>query len=156
MNINVQEVAPGKYARVPAEPQLEFDFQTTTERDGKIALSAGKVPLHMIPLRALKGVARVLGYGSKKYAPGNFLVASLSDGAGGRYHGADLRHLSQCQNLNGTFDNASLAAIDEESGLPHIDHMICGLVMLRAIMIKDGVLPEDPGVGNEPAPPVTK
>ena len=124
---------------------------STPVKDGKIAQAAKKAPLDMVPLRSLKGAARVLRYGTKKYrTQGNFLSATLGDGAGGRYHGAALRHLSECQEPSGVFSVESLAAIDDESGLPHIDHMICGLLMLRAILVKDGALPEDPGEGNEP------
>lgn len=39
----------------------------------------------------------------------------------------------------------SCVALDAESGLPHIDHAIAGLVMLRARMCKAGALPADPG-----------
>lgn len=124
--------------------------------DQKIKAAAGKPPLAMIPLRALKGVARVFGYGAKKYAPGNFLTAQLEDGAGERYPSALLRHLSDIQEPNGLFTTESLSALDPESALPHIDHAICGLIMLRAILTKEGALPEDPGVGNDPPNAVPK
>jgi Domain of unknown function (DUF5664) len=118
--------------------------------DLKIKTAAGKAPLHMVPLRVLKGASRVFNYGAKKYAVGNFLKAAMEDGAGGRYIGAELRHMADCQGLDGQFTPESLANLDPESGLPHIDHMLCGLIMLRAIMVKDGVIAEDPGEGLEP------
>lgn len=118
--------------------------------DQKIKSALGKARLGLIPLRLLCGVARVFAYGAKRYAPGNFHNATLDDGAGERYVSGAMRHLSAMQCDNGLHTPESLAALDEESGLPHIDHAICGLVMLRSIMVKCGALPADPGEGLEP------
>lgn len=118
--------------------------------DQKIKTSAKKPPLGMIPARALIGPSRVYGYGGRKYAPGNYYNAELADGAGSRYVSAALRHLGEMQLPNGLHTDESLAALDDESGLPHIDHAICGLLMLRAIMTKCGALEADPGEGNDP------
>lgn len=118
--------------------------------DYKIKTAASKPPLALVPQRALIGPSRVFGYGGKVYAPGNFLNASLSDGAGQRYVSAALRHLSEMQESNGLHTPESLAAVDLESGLPHIDHVICGMIMLRSIMVKDGALTVDPGIGKDP------
>jgi hypothetical protein len=123
--------------------------------DQKIKTAAKKPRLGLIPRKALIGVARVFGYGAEKYAPGNFLTATLDDGAGERYSSGLERHLSEMQGMNGLYTPGSLASIDEESGLPHIDHAICGLLMLRAIATKDGALPVDPGEGAEPPKAVT-
>lgn len=120
--------------------------------DQKIKAAAGKPPMALIPARALIGAARVFAYGAKRYAPGNFLVATLSDGAGSRYISAAMRHLSEMQLPNGLHTAESLATRDEESGLPHIDHVLCGLMMLRSILTKDGALAADPGVGKDPIP----
>jgi hypothetical protein len=118
--------------------------------DQKITAAANKAPLGLIPQVALVGAARVFGYGARKYAPGNFYNASLADGAGQRYVSAALRHLATMQDPNGLHTPESLATLDPESGLPHIDHVLCGLMMLRLIMMKDGALPMDPGVGLAP------
>lgn len=118
--------------------------------DKKIKTAAGKAPLGLVPAQALVGAARVFEYGARKYAPGNYYSASLSDGAGRRYVSAALRHLAEMQLPNGLHTADSLAAIDPESGLPHLDHVLCGLMMLRSILVKDGVLPADPGPGREP------
>lgn len=117
--------------------------------DQKIKAAGSKVPLNLLPLRVLKGVARVFGYGAKKYAKGNWYTAS-DDEFADRYVGGALRHLSDAQRPDGTFDFESLAALDKESGLPEIDHLLCGLIMLRGLATKRGILPEDPGVGNDP------
>lgn len=121
-----------------------------TTGDLKVSKAAAKAPLGMIPLRALTGTARVFQYGGKKYAPGNFLLASKDDGALDRYASALLRHLEGMQDPNGLFTAATVAEVDEESGLPHIDHAICSLIMLRSIAMKDGLLKVDPGQGKEP------
>lgn len=114
--------------------------------DLKINQAAKKADLGLIPLKALFGAARVFSYGAKKYAEGNFYEAFLEDGAGRRYISALLRHGAEMQEPNGLHTPSSLAERDEESGLPHIDHAICGLLMLRSIMTKCGALPADPGV----------
>ncbi len=117
--------------------------------DAKIKQASAKVPFFAIAFRALKGVCRVFGYGRKKYSAGGFL-AGTDDEAPDRYLGAALRHLADCQNLDGTYTWASLSKLDDESGLPELDHAICGLIMIRGICVAKGVLPEDPGQGNEP------
>lgn len=113
--------------------------------DQKIKTSAGKPSLNLIPLSALVGVARVFGYGTTKYAPGNYLRA-IDDDIGNRYIGGALRHCASLQRPDGLYDLESLATVDNESGLPEIDHMLCGLIMLRAILVERGVLPVDPGL----------
>ncbi len=118
--------------------------------DGKIAQAAAKPCLGMIPFSALQGVARVFAYGARKYKPGNFLTATLRDGAGERYVSAALRHLLEMQAPNGLHTPESLGAVDSESALPHIDHAICGLIMLRAIMVKCGALDADPAAWIQP------
>lgn len=117
--------------------------------DQKIKSAAGKVPLDLIPLRTLKGAARVFEYGAKKYARGNWYSAT-DDEFTHRYVGGALRHLSDAQNPDGTFDFESMCARDLESGLPEIDHLLCGLMMLRGLLTKRNVLPADPGVGLPP------
>lgn len=123
--------------------------------DQKIKTAQGKAPLGLVPAQALIGPARVYGYGARKYAPGNYYNATLDDGAGQRYVSAALRHLAEMQLPSGLHTPESLATLDPESGLPHLDHVICGLLMLRTIMVKGGALPVDPGVGLDPPAPAT-
>lgn len=118
--------------------------------DLKIKTAAAKAPLQMLPLGAFTGAARVVQYGRKKYAPGNYLRATLEDGCGERYAGAALRHLRAIQEDDGLWTRESLSRLDVESGLPEIDHAICSLMMLRSILIKQNVLAEDPGEGKDP------
>lgn len=118
--------------------------------DQKIARASKKAPLALIPFIWLWGIARVLAYGAKKYAKGNHYAATLEDGAGERYVSAAMRHCGAMQLPDGTFTPESLASLDDESGLPHIDHAMCSLGILRGIMVKCGALPADPGEGKEP------
>lgn len=112
--------------------------------DEKIKAASGKPPLGLIPTEALIGPSRVFAYGAAKYAPGNFYQASIDDGAGERYVSAALRHLGAMQEANGLHSYYSLICGDRESGLPHLDHAIASLLMLRVIMIKAG-MDLDPG-----------
>lgn len=115
--------------------------------DEKIKTAALKVPLDMIPLQALKGAARVIQHGGVKYKPGNFLKAMIADGAISRYAGAWLRHMADMQDLDGQW-LLNFTHLDEESGLPEIDHLLTGIIMARAILIKEGRLPADPGLSK--------
>jgi len=108
---------------------------TTATTDLKIKTAEGKVPLQLLPLWALFGLARVFAYGATKYAPGNWLLAS-DQAAIDRYIGALLRHVSEMQ--------LDVQATDHESRLPHIDHAIASLVMLRGILIQHFDMEEDP------------
>lgn len=102
---------------------------------------AGKAPLAEIPLDHLFGMARAFAYGAKKYERGNYLRCTNEPMH--TYVGAALRHLAEVL-ANGADD------VDGESGLPHIDHAIASLVMLRGILQEQGEIARDPGPGNEP------
>lgn len=112
--------------------------------DSKIATAAAKPRLGLILIAALQGAARVFAHGEKKHGPGNFYTATLEDGAAERYLSAVLRHMADLQLPNGRHSAESVGALDGESGLPHIDHAICGLIMLRAVLTKCGALSADP------------
>lgn len=118
------------------------------EGDLKIGRRGIKAPLHEVPLWALKGAARVFEYGGVKYAPGNWVKAAAEpepEKALEDYMSGLLRHWADIQEAGGNWFE-----LDEESGLPHIDHALCGLIMLRGIAIKAGVMDADPGKGKEP------
>lgn len=117
--------------------------------DAKIKTAAGKCPLDLIPLRSLYGAARVSAYGNKKYTVGNWYEAD-DTAFTHRYSGALLRHVSEMQEPNGVFSVKSVVRLDEESGLPNIDHAIDTLLFLRGLLVKHGLLPADPGPGKEP------
>ncbi len=112
--------------------------------DGKIARACDKAPMYMIPFHWLKGVCRVFAHGAVKYGRENYYQGDNDPDTGDRYVGGILRHLGEMQTPGGAFTMQSMAALDKDSGLPHIDHMICGALMLRARMVKAGALTEDP------------
>jgi Domain of unknown function (DUF5664) len=114
------------------------------EVNKKTGPANAKAPLDLLPLRALIGPSRVIQHGGVKYAPGNYLEGSATE-ALALYQGAELRHQAETQTLGGQFTLDSIIAPDPESGLPHIDHQIAGLIMLRAILTKSGALAADPG-----------
>lgn len=120
--------------------------------DLKVGRRGLKPPLHWIPMWALQGVARVFGYGARKYAPGNWVKAANepnSQEALCDYMSAAQRHWAAIQAADGS-GMAFWDACDIESDLPHIDHLICSLIMLRGIGQLSDVLQSDPGQGNEP------
>lgn len=118
----------------------------SSSEDLKIKQALVKSPLNLIPLCSLYGTGRVFQYGAfVKYAPGNWHLANMEDGAGARYAGAALRHLEEMQSPNGLFTPESLASLDSETQLPHIDHLITTLLILRSVLIKNEVLAKDPG-----------
>lgn len=82
---------------------------------------AGKPATDLLPFDAIEDVARVLEYGRKKYSARNWELGM----AWGRLLGASLRHL---------FAWARGVEIDEESGLPHLAHASCSVLMLAALV----------------------
>lgn len=81
----------------------------------------GKLPLDLLDPLALSGLAAVLQFGARKYAADNW--------RGGisyrRLLAALLRH---------TFAIMRGIDLDEESGLPHIDHVGCCWMFLSNMM----------------------
>lgn len=80
----------------------------------------GKARWDLLPFDALDEVAIVLAYGAKKYAPRNWELGM----AWGRLLAACLRHLAQWAIGNEK---------DAESGLPHLSHAACCVLMLLAL-----------------------
>jgi len=88
----------------------------------------GKTRFDLYPLGAYEGCAKVLTFGSEKYTPNGW--RTVSDPLN-RYYAAMIRH----QNAQKKFtDEGGIGlALDEESGLPHLDHAQCCLVFLREL-----------------------
>ncbi len=77
-----------------------------------------KPMMHLLPMGALFGASQVLTMGAKKYTPNGY--KTVPD-AKNRYTSALLRHLTSIQEGE---------EFDEESGLPHIDHITCCALIL--------------------------
>lgn len=88
----------------------------------------GKLRYDLYPLDAYIGCTEVLTFGANKYTPNGW--RSVPD-AKNRYYAALIRHLNaQLKHIN---DGGKGLALDEESGLPHLDHAQCCLIFLREI-----------------------
>jgi hypothetical protein len=74
--------------------------------------------LSLVPLHLLAGTARVLMWGSRKYAPWNW----AKGGPWSTPMDCLLRHLFKWWFLGEEFD--------KESGLHHLDHAMCNLLFL--------------------------
>ena len=77
-----------------------------------------KVRMDLVPLECVESIAKVLTYGAKKYSDNSW--QDLPD-FWKRYKAALLRHLT-------AVDKGEL--IDEESGLYHIDQVLCNAMFL--------------------------
>lgn len=84
---------------------------------------AAKPRLDLLPFDALDAVGDVLRYGAEKYAPRNWELGM----SWGRLLGAALRHLGAW---------ARGVECDEESGLPHLAHAACCVLMLLALTLR--------------------
>jgi hypothetical protein len=81
--------------------------------------NGGKTEFHLVPLNLLEGTAQVFMYGREKYAEWNWAKGM----AWTIPYDCAQRHLSAW-----FFEREEA---DKESGLHHIDHAICNLLMLR-------------------------
>ena len=97
-----------------------------------------KNPLNKVPLKALQGTALALEFGDSTYeGEGNWIVKPADQTTLTQNFGSIMRHLSDLQNLNGTFTLGSVHNVDVASKLYSIDHLIARLLIVRAIFIKE-------------------
>lgn len=98
---------------------LDKQPETGIKKDSDILK---KPPLAYVPLRALWETGKVMGLGAEKYTPYNW--------AGGirytRLISAAMRHIVQF---------ACGDDLDEETGISHIIHAICSLMMLHEMYL---------------------
>jgi hypothetical protein len=81
----------------------------------------GKPRFDLIPPLAESGVAKVLEFGARKYAPNNW--RNVPD-PNARYIAAALRHINAVKKGE---------HIDPESGLSHLSHAICSLMFVSEL-----------------------
>lgn len=116
-----------------------------------------KAPLDLVPLASLVGCSRVLQHGNarphpgtdRQRAPGDFIELPLD----GKFFASLFRHVMDMQLINGTVTPETLARRDKDSGLPVIDHVITNAIIMRAMLIRDGLLPVDPGAADRDSVP---
>lgn len=89
-------------------------------RDQSIKADAGKPRPTLVPPEAIWAIAEVRGYGSAKYGD----QEAWREVEPERYRDALYRHwLAECANPGG---------LDQESGLPHLWHVLCNAALLVA------------------------
>jgi len=99
----------------------------STEKGSGARYNDGKPKFSLIPLVLLEGVARVWEHGTKKYSAWNWAKGADWDIP----FDSLMRHLSAWQSGEDLDPLVHPVTGAIGSGLPHIDHMICNLLMLK-------------------------
>ena len=107
--------------------QAHMDTATHTA----VKYDAGKLPWHLLPIDAMQGVIRVLGFGATKYAPRNW----ESGLAYSRVYASLMRHITAWWQGE---------RYDPDSGMPHLWHVATNALFLAAYEIR--------GVGQDDRP----
>ena len=81
----------------------------------------GKPPIHLIPTKCITDAAFVFGFGAAKYGENNWRK-DLNNMPYSRHYGSIMRHLLAWH---------SGEDIDPESGLPHLDHALTQMMILK-------------------------
>lgn len=97
----------------------------------------GKLRLDLVPVEAVEGMARVLGMGAAKYGDRNWEHGIKFS----RVYAAMLRHLFAWWNGED---------LDPESGLSHLDHVLCNAAFLRTYVQREQVAYDDRPTLAEP------
>lgn len=105
------------------DPSKFVDPMAAKPTTGRAGLKddSGKPRWDLLPLAPIEGIVDVLTFGARKYAPNGW--RSVPD-ARERYFAALMRHLVAWRNGE---------TCDEDSGLPHLDHVLCNAVFLREL-----------------------
>ena len=106
---------PQEPAKTDSVPQEPAKLPGAKNDDGKLQLSA-------VPPEAIVAIARIREYGNRKYADPENWRRVLPE----KFHEAMLRHCLACWE--------DPFAIDPESGLPHLWHLMCNGAFLCAMM----------------------
>jgi hypothetical protein len=80
----------------------------------------GKAPIHLLPHRAMWDAAKVMDYGARKYGTNNWKKGTDWS----RYYDAAMRHLMAWRMGEDR---------DEETGMSHLDHAVCCVLMLSEL-----------------------
>ena len=105
----------GPPAKTDDNPQKPTKLPGAKNDDGKLQLSA-------VPPEAIVAIAKIREYGNKKYADPQNWRRVLPE----KFHEAMLRHCLACWE--------DPYAVDPESGLPHLWHLMCNGAFLCAMM----------------------
>lgn len=110
------------------------------EKERAKRYNSGKVPLDLLPLDMLTGLARVLEMGEKKYGRNNWRKGAPAT----EQLASMLRHLQPIMEALNADKGAELL-YDSESGLPHVDHILFNVISLRLALENEYSIPRDPG-----------
>lgn len=91
----------------------------------------GKLRYDLYPVEAYKGCTKVITFGAEKYTPNGWKDVKPKS----RYYAALMRHL--LAQIEYEENGGKGLALDEESGLPHLDHAQCCLIFYREITNKE-------------------
>ena len=102
----------------------EFTKPSDTIFDQTAKADKGKPRLSLVPTRAVEGIARIREYGCNKYPVGG--EDNWKDVEPQRYIDALLRHAFAFKD--------DPCGVDEESGLPHLWHLMCNGAFLCELL----------------------
>lgn len=108
------------------EESIASDKPDFVKKDGD------KLGVHLLPVRALEEITKVLDFGAKKYAPNNWRRVDRRS----RYYSAALRHL---------FAYWRGEDFDPESGLRHLAHAGCCVMFLLSCEVENLGADDRPG-----------
>lgn len=137
MEDEVVWITGGDHQVTEGDPVAIFDGKArrvvgAKEKERGMKYDFSKPQISLLPMKELEGVVRVLEFGAKKYARGDW---AFVPGGAFRYFDAGLRHLAE---LSDPMCVEDLRKVDLESLLPHIDHAICSLIFARHFIFKRG------------------
>lgn len=95
--------------------------QDSSQDGGALRYNKGKLPMHLVPVTSIEGIAEVLRYGAGKYAERNWE-------RGFEYsipYACAMRHLTQWWKGED---------LDAESGLSHMKHVLANIAMIVEFM----------------------
>ena len=108
------------------EPVTEPVSEPVTNKVPGAKNDDGKLKLSHVPPQIIIEIAKIRDYGNRKYAdPDNWKRVAAT-----KFHEALLRHIVAA------WENP--AAVDPESGLPHLSHAACNLAFLLELMYGEG------------------
>lgn len=110
---------------------MEAEIIVKKGTESGVKHDTGKLRYDLYPVEAYKGCTKVITFGAEKYTPNGWKDVKPKS----RYYAALMRHmLAQIEYE----DNGGIGlALDEESGLPHLDHAQCCLIFYREITNKE-------------------
>lgn len=104
---------------------IELDRFQALFSDQTVKADKDKLRLSLVPRGIIRAIARIRMYGVEKYKdPDNWKRVEIE-----RYRDAAFRHfLAYLDDPDG---------VDEESGLPHLDHLACNIAFLIELRDKN-------------------